>query len=86
MQLWLGISTQSARSNVKGSLLRARHSTGVSTRGARVRTPSRPTHAMRTIRSRLSALFILNAPGSYSSKVEPVEKKSDAASSDADVM
>jgi len=41
---------------------------------------------MSTIRSRLSALCILNAPGSYSSNVDPVEKKSDAASSVADVM
>lgn len=44
------------------------------------------TNAMRMIRSRLSALFILKAPGSYSSKVDPVEKKSEAASSVALVM
>lgn len=46
----------------------------------------RETHAMRMMRSRLSALFIRKAPGSYSSKVDPVEKKRLAASSVALVM
>lgn len=41
---------------------------------------------MSTIFSRLSVLFILNAPGSYSSNVEPVEKNREAASSVAEVM
>jgi hypothetical protein len=38
------------------------------------------------IRSRLSALVMRKAPGSYSSNVDPVEKKREAASSVALVM
>lgn len=41
---------------------------------------------MRMILSRLSALYILNIPGSVSANVEPVEKKRLAASSVADVI
>lgn len=44
------------------------------------------TYAMRMMRSRLSALFILKEPGAYSSNVDPVEKKRLAASSVAEVM
>ena len=38
------------------------------------------------IRSLLSALYILNIPGSVSAKLDPVEKKREAASSVAEVM
>lgn len=41
---------------------------------------------MRMIRSLLSALYILNIPGSVSAKLEPVEKNNEAASSVAEVM
>lgn len=65
-----GISTQSALSKVRGSLLRDQDE--VSQLSSCCATGA--THAIRIIRSRLSALFILNSPGAVSSNVEPVEK------------